>query len=64
MTVSGEFAPVDIAKVRRFFDDSSDVTDQQILDALDWFRRDSHRHMLAARSISRSLSAGKEPTNG
>jgi hypothetical protein len=47
---------VDIQKVRHYFDTTTNgqVTDEEILAALDWFRRDSQRHMLAARSIVRS----------
>jgi hypothetical protein len=48
----------DIAKVRGYFDAATNerVSDEWVLATLDWFRRDSQRHMLAARAISRSLS--------
>lgn len=50
----------DIAKVRSYFDERTNerVSDERIADNLHWFRRDSQRHMLAARSIVKSL----EPT--
>lgn len=58
MTTYDPRTSLDIAKVRNYFDTTTDeqITDEQVLAALDWFGWDSQRHMLAARSLVRARS--------
>lgn len=50
-----EITQDDIDKVRKYFSDwPVQVTDEEIIAELQYFHRDSHKHMLAARSIVRS----------